>query len=65
MSELLYLRKFNVKKKNPKHLFQMPDGDMLSWLFENEMYSLARFLEKAWKLRKRTLYPELKGPCFM
>jgi len=41
------------------YLFWMTDGDMVNWLFENEIYSLARYVEKAWKLSQRNLYPDL------
>lgn len=47
-----------IQCKKPD-FFWMTDGDMLSWLFENEIYSLARYVEKAWKLRQSNLYPGL------
>jgi len=47
-----------IQYKKPD-LFWMMDGDMLNWLFKNEIYSLARYVEKARKVRQRNLYPDL------
>lgn len=46
-----------VQCQNPDW-FWMTDGKMLSWLFEKDIFSLSRFLKKAW--RQRLLHPELK-----
>ena len=45
-----------AQSKNPD-LFWMPESNMLKWLFSEEIFCLARFLEGAWHLRKRYLYP--------
>ena len=45
-----------MQAKNPD-LFWMSECAMLRWLFNNEVFVLAKFIEKAWQLRWRTLYP--------
>ena len=45
-----------MQDKNPD-LFWMSECYMLSWLFNKEVFVLAKFIEKAWQLRWRTLYP--------
>ena len=49
----------NIHRKNPD-LFWMCEGDMLNWLFVDNMFGLAKFGEKAWTLRQQVLY---LGPC--
>lgn len=38
-------------------LFWLPEGEMLNWLFKQETFSVARYVENAWKLRISILYP--------
>ena len=45
-----------MQDKNPD-LFWMSECHMLNWLFNKEVFVLAKFIEKAWQLRWRTLYP--------
>lgn len=47
-----------IQCKNPD-LFRLSEGDMLGWLFSNDWFSVATFVEKAWTLRQRTLYPKM------
>lgn len=37
-------------------MLNMDDSKRLNWLFENETYRLAKYLDKAWSLRKRAMY---------
>lgn len=55
--EVLRMNLFeSMQKKNPD-LFWKGDGDILSWLFENEIFVLSNYIEKAWHLRQCKLYP--------
>ena len=45
-----------VQDKNPD-LFWLPESSMLSWLFEEEVFAVGKFIEKAWQLRWKMLYP--------
>ena len=45
-----------IQVKNPD-LFWLSEGNMLSWLFAEEVFTLGKFVEKAWQLRWRMLYP--------
>ena len=45
-----------IQLKNPD-LFWLSEGEMLRWLFNEETFAMARFVENAWHLRQRTLYP--------
>lgn len=45
-----------MQVKNPD-LFWLPEANMLSWLFAEEVFALGKFIEKAWQLRWRMLYP--------
>ena len=43
-----------IQNKNPD-LFWM--SEMLNWLFNKEVFVVANYIEKAWQLCWRTLYP--------
>ena len=45
-----------IQLKTPD-LFCLSDADILSWLFNMEIFVLSRFIGDAWQLRQRTLYP--------
>lgn len=46
-----------IQQKNPD-LFWLPEGEIMFWLFKNEIFCMATYVEKAWILRQKTLYPE-------
>lgn len=37
-------------------LFWMSEGEMLNWLFKNEFFAVASYIEKAWQMRLKALY---------
>ena len=45
-----------IQLKKPD-LFWLSEYEMLKWLFNEEIFVLAKFLGKAWFLRQKTLYP--------
>ena len=46
----------SIQFKNPD-IFWKYEGEILCWLFENDVFALAKFIEKAWYLRQSILYP--------
>lgn len=38
------------QRKNPD-LFRWREGDLLSWLFENEMVTMVKCTERAWAVK--------------
>lgn len=46
----------SIQLKNPD-IFWKYEGEILCWLFENYVFALAKFIEKAWYLRQSILYP--------
>ena len=45
-----------IQNKNPD-LFWMSESHMLNWLFSNEVFALGKYMERAWQLRWKSLYP--------
>ena len=46
----------SIQLKNPD-LFWKCEGEILCWLFEKDVFVLAKFVEKAWHVRQSRLYP--------
>lgn len=46
-----------IQQKNPD-MFWLPGGEIMFWLFENEIFCMATYVEKAWIVRQNILYPE-------
>ena len=38
-------------------IFWKSEGDIVNWLFGNDVFALARYIDKAWTLRQSILYP--------
>ena len=39
----------------------MNDAQLLNCLFEKDVFKLAKYLEKAWDMRKKALYSQDRG----
>ena len=48
---------FEIVQKENADLFWKSEGEILSWIFENEIFVFAKFIEKAWLRRQDVLYP--------
>ena len=45
-----------IQQRNPD-LFWLSEFDMLRWFFSEEIFVFAKFIERAWLLRQKNLYP--------
>ena len=48
---------FKTVPMNNADIFWKSEGEILSWIFENEIFVFSRFIEKAWLRRQCVLYP--------